>query len=185
MSDIDYKALREVAEKATKGPWKHKYVEHYDQTLKCIETKDENIFASVDGPRKRNLEFIATFNPATVLRVLERLDVLEKSDAGVLTDLVKSLKAENERLKKEMIARKILKAIMEVSKDNLKENDELREKLTLSEAQLAKAMAAIEKLLVSHSNLYKSTFGEDADPNNDLIRLEGLAALAEMSEGEE
>ena len=35
----------------------------------------------------------------------------------------------------------------------------------------------VDKLLISHFNLYKSTFGEFANPNDDIIRKEAVKTL--------
>lgn len=61
---------------------------------------------------------------------------------------------------------------------------ELEEKLTTANEQLRIAREALEAMLVSHFNLYKSTFGETSNPEDDLIRIQAREALAKISEGE-
>lgn len=48
------------------------------------------------------------------------------------------------------------------------------------EEKLRLAEEALEEMLTSHFNLYKSVFGENADPENDLVRLKARAALEKI-----
>lgn len=104
MSNIDKRALREAAEKATKGEWwsdvvetdgeygegedrvsgYHSYAVYVgheslldmtNSTAACIHTEwDHDYRMAWDETAKRNAEFIAAANPATVLALLDELE---------------------------------------------------------------------------------------------------------------
>jgi len=108
MSNIDKRALREAAEKATRGEWwsdvvetdgeygegedrvsgYHSYAVYVgheslldmtNSTAACIHTEwDHDYHMAWDETAKRNAEFIATANPATVLALLDELEAAEK-----------------------------------------------------------------------------------------------------------
>ena len=108
MSNIDKQALRESAEKATKGDWWSDVVENdgeygegedrasgyhsyavyvgheslldmTNSTAACIhEEWDHDYRMAWDETAKRNAEFIAAANPATVLALLDELEAAEK-----------------------------------------------------------------------------------------------------------
>ncbi|WP_265452452.1 ead/Ea22-like family protein [Enterobacter hormaechei] len=104
MSNIDKRALREAAEKATKGEWwsdvvetdgeygegedrvsgYHSYAVYVgheslldmtNSTAACIHTEwDHDYLMAWDETAKRNAEFIAAANPGTVLTLLDELE---------------------------------------------------------------------------------------------------------------
>lgn len=108
MSNIDKQALRETAEKATKGEWwsdvvetdgeygegedrvsgYHSYavyagheslLDMTNSTAACIhEEWDHDYHMAWDETAKRNAEFIAKANPATVLALLDELEAKDK-----------------------------------------------------------------------------------------------------------
>ncbi|MDZ3907452.1 ead/Ea22-like family protein [Escherichia coli] len=108
MSNIDKQALREAAEKATKGEWwsdvvetdgeygegedrvsgYHSYAVYVgheslldmtNSTAACIHTEwDHDYQMAWDETAKRNAEFIAAANPATVLALLDELEAKDK-----------------------------------------------------------------------------------------------------------
>ena len=108
MSNIDKRALREAAKKATKGEWwsdvvetdgeygegedrvsgYHSYAVYVgheslldmtNSTAACIHIEwDHDYHMAWDETAKRNAEFIATANPATVLALLDELEAAEK-----------------------------------------------------------------------------------------------------------
>lgn len=108
MSNIDKRALREAAEKATKGEWwsdvvetdgeygegedrvsgYHSYAVYVgheslldmtNSTAACIHTEwDHDYQMAWDETAKRNAEFIATANPSTMLALLDELEAAEK-----------------------------------------------------------------------------------------------------------
>jgi hypothetical protein len=108
MSNIDKRALREAAEKATKGEWwsdvvetdgeygegedrvsgYHSYavyvgheslLDMINSTAACIHTEwDHDYQMAWDETAKRNAEFIATANPATVLALLDELEAKDR-----------------------------------------------------------------------------------------------------------
>ncbi len=78
MSNIDKRALREAAEKATKGQWA---VEFDDEVYSTDGVNNEQIAMVFSENEVRDAAFIATANPATVLALLDELesaDVLNK-----------------------------------------------------------------------------------------------------------
>ncbi|ELW9296954.1 ead/Ea22-like family protein [Enterobacter roggenkampii] len=111
MSNIDKRALREAAEKATKGEWwsdvvetegeygdgedrvsgYHSYAVYVGQeslldmtnsTAACIHTEwDHDYHMAWDETAKCNAEFIAAANPTTVLALLDELEAA-KQDAA-------------------------------------------------------------------------------------------------------
>lgn len=108
MSNIDKRALREAAEKATKGEWwsdvvetdgeygegedrvsgYHSYAVYVgheslldmtNSTAACIHTEwDHDYHMAWDETAKRNAEFIAAANPSNVLELLDELEAAEK-----------------------------------------------------------------------------------------------------------
>lgn len=68
MSKIDYQALREAAEKATKGKWA---VEFDDEIYSTDGINHEQIAMVFSENESRDAEFIASANPATVLALLD------------------------------------------------------------------------------------------------------------------
>ncbi|RIE92064.1 ead/Ea22-like family protein [Shigella dysenteriae] len=68
MSKIDYQALREAAEKATKGKWA---VEFDDEIYSTDGINHEQIAMVFSENESRDAEFIAAANPATVLALLD------------------------------------------------------------------------------------------------------------------
>lgn len=102
MSNIDKQALREVAEKATPGPWLWINTGSYFSFLVPQSNQDPHNCIIDDGsswgeygevinPESPDGVFIASANPATVLALLDELEVkdqriaeLEKSHAQVI-----------------------------------------------------------------------------------------------------
>lgn len=112
MSNIDKQALRQLAEKATQGEWwsdvvetdgeygegedrasgYHSYAVYVgseslldmtNSTAACIHTEwDHDYHMAWDETAKRNAEFIAAANPATVLALLDELEGKEKQRAA-------------------------------------------------------------------------------------------------------
>ncbi|TFR40179.1 ead/Ea22-like family protein [Escherichia coli] len=68
VSKIDYQALREAAEKATKGKWA---VEFDDEIYSTDGINHEQIAMVFSENESRDAEFIAAANPATVLALLD------------------------------------------------------------------------------------------------------------------
>lgn len=115
MSNIDKRALREAAEKATKGEWwsdvvetdgeygegedrvsgYHSYAVYVgheslldmtNSTAACIHTEwDHDYLMAWDETAKRNAEFIAAANPGTVLALLDELEAAEKQTVEMPT----------------------------------------------------------------------------------------------------
>ena len=75
MSEINYQALREAAEKATKGRWA---VEFDDEIYSTDGVNHEQIAMIFSENEARDGAFIAAANPATVLALLDELEAAEK-----------------------------------------------------------------------------------------------------------
>ncbi len=71
MSNIDKRALREAAEKATKGQW---VVEFDDEIYSTDGVNNEQIAMVFSENEARDAAFIAAANPATVLALLDELE---------------------------------------------------------------------------------------------------------------
>lgn len=78
MSNIDKQALREAAEKATPGDWRRASTRFNGITSQAVYPLcgKEEILANT--AEKRDAEFIAAANPATVLALLDELEAKDK-----------------------------------------------------------------------------------------------------------
>ncbi|EFE8323440.1 DUF551 domain-containing protein [Escherichia coli] len=104
MSEIDYQALREKAEKATCGEWSLEYGEerfNADDALIHREVAGYIPICRIEGAhpesgfdedfqmeQQANAEFIAAANPATVLALLGELEAAKKRIAELEAELV-------------------------------------------------------------------------------------------------
>lgn len=75
MSNINKQALREAAEKATKGQWA---VEFDDEIYSTDGVNHEQIAMVFSENESRDAAFIAAANPAAVLALLDELEAAEK-----------------------------------------------------------------------------------------------------------
>lgn len=75
MSNIDKRALREAAEKATKGQWA---VEFDDEIYSSDGVNHEQIAMVFSENEVRDAAFIAAANPATVLALLDELEAKDR-----------------------------------------------------------------------------------------------------------
>ena len=83
MSNIDKRAkraLREAAEKATKGQW---VVEFDDEIYSTDGVNNEQIAMVFSENEARDAAFIAAANPATVLALLDELEAKDKQIADL------------------------------------------------------------------------------------------------------
>ncbi|EKI6412715.1 ead/Ea22-like family protein [Salmonella enterica] len=81
MSNIDKRALREVAEKATPGNWHRASSRFNGITVTPFSLCDEEVMLA-HAVEKRDAEFIAAANPATMLALLdENLQIQREKDA--------------------------------------------------------------------------------------------------------
>lgn len=83
MSNIDKRALREAAEKATKGQWA---VEFDDEIYSTDGVNHEQIAMVFSENAARDAAFIAAANPATVLSLLDELEAAEKRISELESD---------------------------------------------------------------------------------------------------
>lgn len=74
MSNIDKRALREAAEKATKGQWA---VEFDDEIYSTDGVNNEQIAMVFSENEARDAAFIAAASPVTVLALLDELEVAD------------------------------------------------------------------------------------------------------------
>ncbi|MDF7615130.1 ead/Ea22-like family protein [Escherichia coli] len=74
MSEINYQALREAAEKATKGRWA---VEFDDEIYSTDGVNHEQIAMVFSENEARDAAFIAAANPTTVLALLDELEKMQ------------------------------------------------------------------------------------------------------------
>lgn len=75
MTVLNKQALREAAEKATKGQWA---VEFDDEVYSTDGVNNEQIAMVFSENEARDAAFIAAANPATVLALLDELEAAEK-----------------------------------------------------------------------------------------------------------
>ncbi|EBW3350264.1 protein Ead [Salmonella enterica subsp. enterica serovar Muenchen] len=81
MSNINKQALREVAEKATPGNWRHASSRFNGITVTPFSLCDEEVMLA-HAVEKRDAEFIVAANPATMLALLdENLQLQREKDA--------------------------------------------------------------------------------------------------------
>ncbi|EKK4513658.1 ead/Ea22-like family protein [Salmonella enterica] len=81
MSNIDKRALREVAEKATPGNWHRASSRFNGITVTPFSLCDEEVMLA-HAVEKRDAEFIAAANPATMLALLdENIQLQREKDA--------------------------------------------------------------------------------------------------------
>ncbi|HFV7052823.1 TPA: ead/Ea22-like family protein [Escherichia coli] len=98
MSEINYQALREAAEKATKGKWA---VEFDDEIYSTDGINHEQIAMVFSENESRDAEFIAAANPATVLALLDEINALEETrinDVCRIAELTKQLELAKSKL---------------------------------------------------------------------------------------
>ena len=80
MSNIDKQALREAAEMATESDWIVDAHEGWHAVIPVADAVNGNyIIAEFQGPEsKRNRDYVAVANPATVLALLDELEAAQK-----------------------------------------------------------------------------------------------------------
>lgn len=80
MSNIDKRELREAAERATESDWIVDSHEGWHAVIPVADAVNGNyIIAEFQGPEsKRNCDFVAAANPATVLALLDELEAAEE-----------------------------------------------------------------------------------------------------------
>lgn len=91
MSNIDNRVLREAAERATESDWIVDAHEGWHAVIPVADAVNGNyIIAEFQGPEsKRNRDFVAAANPATVLALLDELEAKDKRNAE-LEDLLEA-----------------------------------------------------------------------------------------------
>lgn len=124
MSNIDKRALREVAERATKGPWKV-FSDIDTKTFSIHTPRDkrcENVIKwggfDCQPNAEANAEFIAAFNPKVALALLDELEHYKSREERV-TKLVLDNSASWDALYKKLEAAEKHIAELEARKVNL------------------------------------------------------------------
>lgn len=97
MSNIDKRALREAAEKATKGQWA---VEFDDEIYSTDGVNHEQIAMVFSENEACDAAFIAAANPATVLALLDELEAKDKLIDNLRQDKDKVIDISKERISK-------------------------------------------------------------------------------------
>lgn len=122
---LDIKKLREIASAATPGPWFEMDGERILVNLEQLPTNANGLLAEVGDPTKMepmgrqtpqtnaNAKFIATFNPETVLRLL---DTIERYEAALNEIAFSGDLASGEGIYKAECAREALRADAEENK---------------------------------------------------------------------
>lgn len=129
MSNIDKRALREAAEKATKGEWA---VEFDDEIYSSDGVNHEQIAMVFSENEVRDAAFIAAANPITVLALL---DELEKAKS-----LIEQYDAENTKMGNDIMK----KIVMETG---------LRQQIKRLEHQISEMEAAEKRIADYHRAL--------------------------------
>lgn len=97
MTNINYQALREAAEKATWGDW-DSYKPHRGARGYKVRLSGQAIAQHV---LKNNAEFIAAFNPKVALALLDEINALEETrinDVCRIVELTKQLESAKSKL---------------------------------------------------------------------------------------
>lgn len=100
MTDLDIPALRAIAEAATEGPWRA-YESQTHAEMFVVDPRGFLMDGIVCGPtyEKRNVEHVATFDPPTVIELLDRLERAER-ERGEAARLSHHYRNEYDRAKK-------------------------------------------------------------------------------------
>ncbi|MCK6943194.1 ead/Ea22-like family protein [Enterobacter roggenkampii] len=136
MSNIDKRALREAAEKATKGQWA---VEFDDEIYSTDGVNHEQIAMVFSENEARDAAFIAAANPATVLALLDELEpmALAHFNLNLLCDVYRTAYEE---------ARHDGLVNWEAAASLAEENGDLKRKLDAAEKRIAELEAVKCKL---------------------------------------
>ncbi|HDW3198140.1 TPA: ead/Ea22-like family protein [Escherichia coli] len=148
MSKIDYHALREAAEKATKGKWA---VEFDDEIYSTDGINHEQIAMVFSENESRDAEFIAAANPATVLALLDERERNQQ--------YIKCRDQENEDI---ALTVGKLRVELEAAKSKLNEQREYYEGVIADGSKRIAELEAREILLPERSSmLHRTDFHED------------------------
>ena len=80
--NLDLTQLREVAEEATPGPWEAKPYLYgvQDGRIRVTSPSDDNEYNLVETVLPENAAHIATFDPPTVLALIDRVEKAEQGE---------------------------------------------------------------------------------------------------------
>ncbi|EDR2617167.1 ead/Ea22-like family protein [Salmonella enterica subsp. enterica] len=159
---IDKRALREAAEKATKGPWKV-FIDIDTKTFAIHTTRDkrcENVIKwggfDCQPNAEANAEFIAAFNPKVALALLNEVEAAEHT-AAVDHEAACSLVEENETLKRRIAEQR------EYYEGVIADGSKRIAELERSETQLINERDDAESAL---NDAYKSVMGQAPEWSN-------------------
>ncbi|EBH8129341.1 ead/Ea22-like family protein [Salmonella enterica] len=134
MSNIDKHALREVAEKATPGNWHRASSRFNGITVTPFSLCDEEVMLA-HAVEKRDAEFIAAANPATMLALLdENLQLQREKDA--IEAVALALRDDMRQAREQLEAAEHASAVdHEAACSLVEENEELKRRIAELEAR--------------------------------------------------
>ncbi|EGG3070220.1 ead/Ea22-like family protein [Salmonella enterica] len=152
MSNIDKQALREVAEKATPGTWRRASSLFNGITVTPFSLCGEEVTLA-HTVEKRDAEFIAAANPATMLALLDELEKAQRANVAQ-DDHINQQQDRIEQLEKgHQEAAKQINSWRRLAKQNIAERGK-----DISELEAARQRIA--ELEVREVNLPKLSVGE-------------------------
>ncbi|ELK1648671.1 ead/Ea22-like family protein [Salmonella enterica] len=158
MSNIDKQALREVAERATPGNWRRTSSLFNGITVTPFSLCGEEV-TLVHTVEKRDAEFIAAANPATMLALLDELNTAQHT-ASVDHETACSLVEENEELKRKLEAENQRNTALTAKIEPM---DRRIAELERSETQLINERDSAESAL---NDAYKAVMGQAPEWSN-------------------
>ncbi|EMF3728338.1 ead/Ea22-like family protein [Salmonella enterica] len=134
MSNINKQALREVAEKATPGTWRRASSLFNGITVTPFSLCDEEVMLA-HAVEKRDAEFIAAANPATMLALLdENLQLQREKDA--IEAVALALRDDMRQAREQLEAAEHTAAVdHEAACSLVEENEELKRRIAELEAR--------------------------------------------------
>ncbi|EHD0346679.1 ead/Ea22-like family protein [Salmonella enterica subsp. enterica serovar Reading] len=169
MSNIDKRALREVAEKATKGPWKV-FSDIDTKTFSIHTPRDkrcENVIKwggfDCQPNAEANAEFIAAFNPKVALALLDELEHYKSREERVTKLVLDNSTSWDALYKKLEAAEKRIAEQREYYEGVIADGSKSIAELERSETQLINERDAAEYAL---ADMYQAATGERPEWSN-------------------
>ncbi|WP_108394308.1 ead/Ea22-like family protein, partial [Enterobacter hormaechei] len=157
MSNIDKQALREAAEKATKGQWA---VEFDDEIYSTDGVNNEQIAMVFSENEERDAAFIAAANPATVLALLDELEALKLANAAQ-DDHINQQQDRIDLLEKgNNEAARQINSWRRLAKQNIEEREKDVSELNIARKRIAELEAREVVLPQRYSMLHRVDFDE-------------------------
>ncbi|EMZ6664942.1 ead/Ea22-like family protein [Salmonella enterica] len=169
MSNIDKQALREVAEKATKGPWKV-FSDIDTKTFSIHTPRDkrcENVIKwggfDCQPNAEANAEFIAAFNPKVALALLDELEHYKSREERVTKLVMDNSTSWDALYKKLEAAEKRIAEQREYYEGVIADGSKRIAELERSETQLINERDSAESAL---ADMYQAATGERPEWSN-------------------